>query len=295
VNHFFTLAPLMLLFSACVSTTTPHISSHEPDHSFSSIIQRCDSIDIEQTQAIKQSDDIGLNPNSISLLNWNTYKGGKKNWAEDFHQLSQHKDIITLQEARLNKALHSTLDSLKLYWELTTAFLYNEDEVGVLTASNVSPSKLCSIHSHEPVIKLPKTLMVSKYPILGHDKELLVANIHSINFTLGIDKYAEQINVLQDVIKQHQGPVIVAGDFNSWSSSRVEIIKQFEQVLSLKSLQYQNHNRTTVFGYAIDHVFYRGLTPSSIETPKVDSSDHNPIMVNFSVNHLQKEVTLAND
>lgn len=292
MKHVFILTLLVSLVTACVSITPNQISNHNADHSITSQFDSCEAINIVQT--LTSSPPLFLNPKSISLLNWNVYKGQGENWLIDFQQLSESKDIITLQEARLDDTLHESLDVLNLYWDITSAFLYKNATVGVLTAAKVPVSNQCSIHTKEPVIQLPKTLMVNFYPILGHDKTLLVANIHSINFTLGIGKYSEQIQKLLSVIQQHNGPVIVAGDFNSWSQHRMDVVEQFKETLSLASLPYQNHHRTRIFGNAIDHIFYRGLVPTRIETPEVTSSDHNPIVVVFSLSPVN-EVVLKNE
>jgi endonuclease/exonuclease/phosphatase (EEP) superfamily protein YafD len=285
MKRLLTQCLLFVCLTACVSTTPYQISSHETDHSFTPLSLHCETTQIIQPADSSTTQNDGLNSNSISLLNWNVYKGSGENWAADFEQLSQAKDIITLQEARLDEHLHQTLDALKLYWDLTTAFLYNKLKVGVLTAARVPPISRCSIHSKEPIIQLPKTLIVNLYPLSGSEHQLLVANIHSINFTFGTKKYKEQITALQRVIQQHNGPVIVAGDFNSWSDRRMKIITQFKNDLSLSSLPYQNHTRTQIFGNAIDHVFFRELIATNVEIPELTSSDHNPIIVTFQLNH----------
>lgn len=226
---------LILWLTACVSASPHLIASHESDHSFTPLSHNCETTDILQRSDIMATQNNGLNTNAITLLNWNVYKGAKENWETDFKSLSHAKDIITLQEARLDQSLHEILDSLNFYWDLTTAFLYKNSKVGVLTAARVAPINQCSIHIDEPIIQLPKTLMISLYPLLGSNHQLLVANIHSINFTFGTDKYKEQLLALQDVIQQHDGPIIVAGDFNSWSDSRMKIVTQFKLELSLSS------------------------------------------------------------
>ena len=84
-------------------------------------------------------------------------------------------------------------------------------------------------------------------------------------------------------MKHHQGPVVLAGDFNTWSDERMVVVNDLAQRLSLESLDYTNHNRTSVFGNALDHVFYRGLEPVEHDTWIVTSSDHNPTRVSFRV------------
>jgi len=282
--YYFIIILFSLGLSACISSTPYQISSHTSDHNITPIEQSCKTTNIFQSDNHNSIQDKGLNTDRISVLNWNVYKGSGNNWNDDFKLLSQDRDILIIQEARLDETLHQILDDQGFHWDLTSAFRYRNSQVGVMTASKVKPIDLCSIHSKEPFIRLPKTLLVSLYLLAGSSKILLVANLHGINFTLGTKLYQQQIHHLQQVLQQHDGPMIVAGDFNSWSDDRVYIIEQLEQELSLEALEYQNHNRTRIFGKAIDHIFYRGLTPTDITIPQVSSSDHNPIIVSFSVN-----------
>ena len=226
----------------------------------------------------------GLNPASISMLNWNIYKGQRENWAADFKRYTYKHDLVTIQEAHLDDDLKTMLDGEHRYWTLNTAFHYNDRATGVMTAARVRPVHSCGQHTPEPLIRFPKTSLVSYYPIEGMKERLLVANIHGINFTLGVGVYRAQLEKLYDVMKHHDGPIIFAGDFNTWSDGRMRIVNDLAQRLSLASLDYTNHNRTSAFGNALDHVFYRGLVPIEHDTWHVTSSDHNPTRVKFRVN-----------
>ena len=189
-----------------------------------------------------------LDSNLISLLNWNVYKGQRDNWRDDFNQLIQQQDIVLLQEASLQPDLHQALNQKKLNWNLNTAFYYDDSETGVLTASTVKAKRVCGLRAYEPVIHIPKTMLISEYRLSNQLDTLLVANIHGINFTLGTEAYREQIMALTEALRLHNGPVIVAGDFNTWSDSRMEVVEGMVQQLSLKAVGFKSHNRITVFG-----------------------------------------------
>jgi endonuclease/exonuclease/phosphatase (EEP) superfamily protein YafD len=225
----------------------------------------------------------GLNPERISVLNWNVYKGKRENWVIDFKRYSYRHDVLMLQEANLGDDLISLLDSEHPYWTLNDAFHYEDKATGVMTASRVRPVRSCGQRTAEPFIRLPKTSLLNYYPVEGMNENLLVANIHGINFTLGVGVYKEQIEKLYNVMKHHHGPIVLAGDFNTWSDARMEVVDDLAQRLSLESLDYTSHNRTIVFGNAIDHVFFRGLVPLEHDTWYVTSSDHNPMRVSFRV------------
>ncbi len=224
-----------------------------------------------------------LDTKNISILNWNIYKGRRENWDEDLQKLSAKRDIIILQEAPLNEKMQDLLDEQRFHWTLNSAFAINGKEVGVLTASKVKPLESCGLRHAEPLIRLPKTTLITWYKISGTSKTLLVANIHGINFTLGTESYNNQIKSLQDILYRHDGPLIVAGDFNSWSTERKNIMTEMANALELWPLTCKTSNRCTIFGSTVDHIFYRGLEPVTHETHRVSTSDHNPITVQFRV------------
>ena len=168
-------------------------------------------------------------------------------------------------------------------WHLNTAFYYDGYETGVMTASRLNAGHHCALRTAEPLIRLPKTTLISSYALQGMSQRLLVANIHGINFSLGLESYQMQMQALEEILAEHDGPVVLAGDFNNWSDERTRVLLEMMARLSLEQLAYRNHNRTLVLGSAIDHVFYRGLAPVNNHTWQVTSSDHNPITATFRV------------
>ena len=223
----------------------------------------------------------GLNPEGFRLLNWNVLKGSRQSWRDDFQRLALVSDIIAIQEAQLHEEFHAGLQESELHWDLNTAFRVNSAETGVLTGSNVKPGHSCTLHAKEPLIRVPKTALVTRFQIQGTHETLLVANIHMINFSFSTRKYREQIIQLTKVIEHHDGPMIIAGDFNTWSQKRMRIINEMSSNLGLAAVEYDNDHRLTVFGNPVDHVYFRGLETLDTNTESVESSDHNPMMTTF--------------
>ena len=223
----------------------------------------------------------GLRPDRISFLNWNIYKGNGDNWQSDLVRFAREHDVLAIQEALLDEALHSLLDDNGHSWSMNTAFYLKGGAAGVMTASSAIANDSSGFRVSEPVIRVPKSALVSYYAIDGHDERLLVANIHSINFTFGMRSYRAQLQQLFDAISHHDGPMIVAGDFNSWSGRRMQAVEQVIRQLGLEDIVYRHPHRKQVFGYEIDHVFYRQLEVVDNRVWPVTSSDHNPISVHF--------------
>lgn len=222
-----------------------------------------------------------LNPAGFSLLNWNVLKGSRDNWMHDFNRLSQVSDILILQEAQLHDEFHWGLEQSDMHWDLNTAFHYGDAATGVLIASSVKPGTVCSLRSNEPLINIPKTALVTEYRIKGMDQKLMIANIHMINFTLSTSKYKQQIVRMLEILQHHEGPIIVAGDFNTWSAKRMAIVESAVAKLGLDAVEFDIDHRLTIFGNQVDHVYFRGLETIHANTEHVESSDHNPMMVKF--------------
>lgn len=231
----------------------------------------------------------GLSPEHITLLTWNIFKQSRSNWLTDFQQLSHNKDLLILQEAYLDESLASVLSNHPYHWLMTTAFYYQDNATGVLTASRNPSTRYCALYAKEPLIRTPKSILLSTYPLVGTDQSLLVANVHGINFSLGLEVYRDQFKALGKVLRNHSGPLILAGDFNSWREERQAIMNKMRNELSLQQVEYEGHHRITVFGNPIDHIYYRGLELVHASSPEVSSSDHNPLLVTFKFNGTRQE------
>lgn len=284
--RFFIFAVVLSLLAGCVSVSD---QVHLVSNARASTSGAASAIagDDLQTCAVKtlMSGDLNnnpeLNPESIDFLNWNIYKGSGENWQQDLSAFAESHDLMTIQEAVLDGEMTSLLESYDFNWIMNTAFHFNGEASGVMTVAGFDAVHSCGFHVAEPLIRIPKSTLVSYYAIDGSDKKLLVANIHGINFTFGISAYHDQLEKLYDAIEHHDGPMIVAGDFNSWSDDRVAEVNQLVNSLSLSEIEYSVNNKTHVFGHAIDHVFYRQLELVSKQVWQVSSSDHNPISVKF--------------
>ena len=244
-------------------------------------VSRIQSCEITPVMNENISDTQGLDPEKISFLNWNIYKGNGDRWQHDLSTFAQSHDVMTIQEVLLDDELAGLLESHDFNWVMNTAFHLDGVAAGVMTVASSDAVHSCGFKDKEPLIRVPKSTLISYYAINGSEQRLLVANIHSINFTLGIDSYRKQLEKLHDAIEHHEGPMIVAGDFNSWNDDRVKEVAELIDKLSLSEIEYAINNKTHVFGNAIDHIFYRQLELVSNQVWQVASSDHNPISVDF--------------
>ena len=214
-------------------------------------------------------------------MTWNLFKERKGHWSEDYARLSRGQDIILLQEARLTPALRASLEQSGYRWSMTHAFDYQGAANGVLTAGRSPTSGACMSRMVEPLIRIPKSVLLARFPLDRSGEELLVANLHAINFTPGAARYRSQLDSLAQTMAAHTGPMVLAGDFNDWSQRREAILSLLAQRLHLVPVQLTGDARRRYWGRPVDHVFYRGLEVVRAQAVKVTSSDHNPVLVRF--------------
>ncbi len=224
----------------------------------------------------------GLDPEAFSLTTWNIYKGKLRGWEQDLQALSGQSDLLLLQEAYLAPELQRWLSRESLDWAMAHAFSLHGRWSGVLTGGRVSQRNPCMQRITEPYLRLPKTALISYFPIRGHAQPLLVVNVHGINFTLGSEDLDNQFQAIQTLVENHEGPLIVAGDFNTWSRARLAVIQRLAAHNGLRAVEFQG-KPVVHFGHRVDHVYYRGLLPLQSRMIKVKSSDHYPLTVTFKL------------
>jgi endonuclease/exonuclease/phosphatase (EEP) superfamily protein YafD len=207
--------------------------------------------------------------------------GAELPWFQSLERLSSLSDLVLLQEGYLTDDLQDLLNKKQYNWDIATAFAYNDIYAGVLTASRIKPDFLCSFRAPEPLSGIPKTVLITRYPLSGTDEYLVIANIHMINFSLDPSDYRAQLKKTAEVISQHRGPLIITGDFNSWNTERMKILADIIQELGAQEVVFDTDLRATFMGQRVDHIFYRKLVPLEALTEKVRTSDHNPMLVTF--------------
>ncbi|MBL0710931.1 MAG: endonuclease/exonuclease/phosphatase family protein [Colwellia sp.] len=225
----------------------------------------------------------------FSLLLWNIHK---ENQNSAFKQtllklLVQHpSDFLLFQEVKYSKNTHFFLrdDFLAQYDFLLASNIEKGCHVfGVMTASKygfkqVTPSVTCN---KELGLFTHKSQLVSHHP-LSNRQSLCLVNLHAINFVSN-KVFNQELTHLTEQLRQFLGPMIFAGDFNTWSKSRLQQLEQCKRTLSLSSaLVAERHHIKHFFSKPLDHLLYRGL--ELIQAQAIDTlgiSDHNPIHAHF--------------
>ena len=217
-----------------------------------------------------------LDPARIRILTWNIHKQDDAGWDADLARFADASDIVLLQEVTLGDPLTDILRKAGLQWVMASSFIYKEMDIGVVTAARAPTVAHCTQRVTEPVLRLPKSSVVTWLPLRGSGKLLAVANVHSINFTVTLGAYEAQFAGVVEALSQHDGPIILAGDLNTWTDLRVAALQNVAQKLRLTEIPFQS-GRSRFLGHELDHILVRGLAVESAEAIAVKSSDHNPV------------------
>jgi endonuclease/exonuclease/phosphatase (EEP) superfamily protein YafD len=231
------------------------------------------------SQAVRLTADASLDPHAISLITWNIHKNADPGWESDLSLFAAAHDLVLLQEAHIEPAITNILEAAGHQWKQASAFGLSRRDTGVMTASLIPPGFACVLRQREPVLRLHKSAIVSHYPVRGRSELLAVANIHSINFALADGAYGAQLAQVVAQLARHQGPMVFAGDLNTWTIGRKAVLDGFMKQLGLAEVQVSPDRRRRFLGKQVDYVFVRGLDVISAKVIEVDSSDHNPVSV----------------
>ncbi len=222
---------------------------------------------------------------SFGMLCWNVYKNNQKNprfqnflnkWVE-----KKNVDFILFQEAGFRDNNHFELSDFS--FDAAANLEFRERFYGVLTASKVESNHAEAYLSQgkEGIIGPHKSFLLTDYSF-DDSSSLLILNIHAINFR-ETKHYIKELEYIFALVGRHQGPMIIAGDFNSWNKKRTEKLYKFVYEHSFLAVDFDKTGKVKSFmGKNLDFIFYRGLELLSAEVvDKHKLSDHNPLFVRF--------------
>ena len=219
-----------------------------------------------------------LDSEAIRVVNWNIQKGNDPDWVTDLDALDQSADLLILQEA--SPALDG-LDEGDRHVAFAKGFKARRYQTGVMTLSSASPIAECDLVAREPWLGTRKATLVTEYGLTGTDETLLVINIHGVNFSIGARELAEQIRDAEAIIATHDGPVLFSGDFNTWRAGRTRLLVDAAARLGLSAIEFDADYRKRILGRPLDHIYTRGLVAVNATTHDVETSDHDPMTVDF--------------
>jgi endonuclease/exonuclease/phosphatase (EEP) superfamily protein YafD len=238
-------------------------------------------------------------PPRITIVSWNVHKQRDMRLQADLHALlrRQRPTLVFLQEATAE-----LLDSPLMTGHFAPSWQYplrDGSATGVLTFSQVAPtrSEVIPTRWREFFLATPKVALATEY-LLPDGARLLAVNVHCLNFERwGTWKLRSQLTVLKALMAKHTGPILLAGDFNTWNQRRLRLVTALARDLQLtevgavvgdlKTGDRQSAVLNWLLGIdrtlALDRVYYRGLSPLTATVLPFTSSDHRALQVTFAV------------
>jgi endonuclease/exonuclease/phosphatase (EEP) superfamily protein YafD len=195
----------------------------------------------------------------------------------------QASNLVLFQEARFVPAPPKRYCDLS--WILSPNIETRQHHFGVQTLFDWRCERSAALISQRQELWLAthKSALITTHA-LNDGRSLICVNVHAINFVPNPVFYAEMDRILA-LVDHHSGPIVIAGDFNTWNQARVRFIETRMQQAGLNQVECREPHYIKRFGrHRLDHLFYRGLILEDawvVNTARV--SDHNPLIAQFNV------------
>jgi endonuclease/exonuclease/phosphatase (EEP) superfamily protein YafD len=231
-----------------------------------------------------------LNGHHLKVLVWNMKKAEDARFVTDFKKISSEYDLILLQEGIFSQEyidpyLQSKWHEVVVAKSFYLPFSKRQEFTGLATFAKAHSIKNDYVKTHvtEPIVNTPKMSLITNYAIKDSDQTLMVINIHAVNFVSASD-FKKELSRLYDAVKHHNGPIILAGDFNTWSAKRLASVTEMINKLELKEVTIPFKYRETGLRLVLDHMFVRSANVVRIDNMSaINSSDHEPLAVTLDI------------
>lgn len=211
---------------------------------------------------------------AIEVLTWNVYKFKKENSFSDLVSLANKSDIAFVQEAVHSQNFQdNAAKSVSMDWTFFKSFCRDYGATGVQTGSRFPQTQVEAVLAPglEPIVNTPKVTGFSTVEIQG--AKVLLINVHGMNANKGLD-FEKHMDQIHEVAKEFQGPIIWAGDFNTWNPVRTAYLNAKAKALNMTMLKPEVDNRKL----KLDHIIVRGFKAKSVTIlENFVSSDHFPV------------------
>lgn len=233
----------------------------------------------------------------IKMLVWNIHAGKDQLFTRDFSELSRGQHLVILQEADLHNDLKDSLLPKDFLYTHARSYIspLSKKLKGVATGSVSAVSVTRALRSpvNEFGVTTPKAVLLQTFKVANKKDQLLVVNVHAINFVTN-EMFRAHINQIVKAIKAHKGPIVAAGDFNTWNEGRLKDLDVAMYTLGLSRVslgigrsQFPNLGRWfgVQTGGPFDQIYARGIEVRFKEVhASIHSSDHKPMEMHFSIN-----------
>lgn len=239
---------------------------------------------------------------------WNVHKATDEHFTQEVQGLldtipKEDGVILCLQEVRsstyeLIKDLHR--EKVSGHYAPSWKSLFSKQSTGVLTVGNwplpASGAERISSPRRELLVVSPKVALRTEYPI-GDDKSLEVINCHGLIF-VSQAVFEQQLDRIFGTLQDQDHPAIVCGDFNVWSSARLEMLRAKAREVGMAEAETRNPGTSPAPQWLrglhrfngfdpdipLDRIFTRGV--EVLDCYSVENSlcsDHLPLVLRFAL------------
>jgi endonuclease/exonuclease/phosphatase (EEP) superfamily protein YafD len=219
----------------------------------------------------------------LTAVSWNIHKRSGPRFEAELASHTQGADLVLLQES----TEPGSQDALPSFRVQVVAFARRRDgrPTGVATAATARPRHVAGgwTADREPWTRTPKSALIAWFD-LPSGPPLAVVNLHGINFRRST-ALQRQLADIEARLTKHAGPLLVAGDFNTWSRARREVVVDMARRLALEPAFADSA------ALRLDGAFARGLEVLRAEVQRSRVSDHDALRVRFRVETCSSGVT----
>jgi endonuclease/exonuclease/phosphatase (EEP) superfamily protein YafD len=230
----------------------------------------------------------------LTLVTWNVAKNIENNVEIERLIADYSPDVLMIQEG-LSRSCDNFGPSFRqcLFapsWKRTDTDIYT----GVQTLSRFRLENPIHVESpgREGFLFTPKTSLVS-FMDLPDGRSLMLVNVHMLNF-VPTRELKKNLDVVHECVRDHDGPLIIGGDFNTWSNARLKAVREFAHRLDMVEALALNELDDVPFSWffllkpflhdrldaSLDRWFCRGV--EVVACRKLGgffSSDHVPVLL----------------
>lgn len=194
-------------------------------------------------------------------------------------------DVILMQEMDADGCdrIAAALGLRYVYYPASVALQGRDFGTAVLSRHPIAADHKLILPYAEPLNGRRRNATAAQLTIGG--RPLSVWSVHASVITLGLGARLDQAQTVIDDTAQVDGPVIVAGDFNT---ADPDSARQTVELFNANGLEWAssgsgNTSRSAGLDFLLDFVFTRGLTPLEAGVFRGDAgSDHQPVWVRLA-------------
>lgn len=242
------------------------------------------------------------------LVSWNVHKADDALFVDELGALlgevSERDEILLCLQETLSTTFDLIGEGLPVSGHYAESWRYPwaKRSTGVMTLSGprLAATAATGLHSErrEFFIASPKVCLRSELA-LDDERELVVVNCHGLNFVTNRSFQRQLDQVFASIADiAADDPVIVCGDFNVWSSRRLEMLEAKVREMGLTEASADDRSGpdtspllrllTPIFGFnpdiPLDRIYARGIEIHECRSlANVKSSDHAPLLMSFSL------------